>query len=66
MAVNLKNMFRCRDIMLLLLSFVEIVRVTGMANFIIRLAYKPIYDKAADLFPSDFEFSTPVDQLPKL
>lgn len=47
-------------------SLEEIVRATGMANFIIRLAYKPIYDKAADLFPSDFEFSTPVDQLPKL
>lgn len=48
------------------LSLTEIVRIAGMATITIRHVYRLIRDKAAELFPSDFEFTTPVNELPKL
>lgn len=60
------KMFQCRDVMLLRLSFVEIGDIAGVADVTIRQSYRLIYLRAAELFPSDFKFATPVDKLPNL
>ena len=59
-------MFQCRDVMLLRLSFVEIGDIAGVADVTIRQSYRLIFLRAAELFPSDFKFATPVDKLPNL
>ena len=59
-------MFQCRGVMLLRLSFVEIGDIAGVADVTIRQSYRLIYLRAAELFPSDFKFATPVDKLPNL
>ncbi|KAL3871840.1 hypothetical protein ACJMK2_039812 [Sinanodonta woodiana] len=42
----------------------EIGDVAGVAEVTIRQAYKLMYPKALDLFPKDFKFDTPIEQLP--
>lgn len=44
----------------------EIGDIAGVADVTIRQSYRLIYPKAADLFPPDFKFDTPVDKLPQL
>ncbi|CAG0916138.1 unnamed protein product [Notodromas monacha] len=42
----------------------EIGDVAGVADVTIKQAYKLMYPRAAELFPKDFKFFTPVEQLP--
>lgn len=42
----------------------EIGDIAGVAEVTIRQAYKLMYPKAHDLFPEDFKFATPIEQLP--
>lgn len=42
----------------------EIGDIAGVAEVTIRQAYKLMYPKAVDLFPTDFQFFTPIEQLP--
>ncbi|ELU17299.1 hypothetical protein CAPTEDRAFT_167658 [Capitella teleta] len=42
----------------------EIGDIAGVAEVTIRESYKRMYPKAHALFPEDFKFATPVDQLP--
>ncbi|KAL4218993.1 Transcription initiation factor IIB [Mactra antiquata] len=42
----------------------DIGDIAGVAEVTIRQAYKLMYPKAHDLFPEDFKFATPIDQLP--
>jgi len=42
----------------------EIGDVAGVADVTIRQSYKLMYPRAEDLFPTDFVFFTPIDQLP--
>lgn len=42
----------------------EIGDIAGVAEVTIRQAYKLMYPKAFDLFPTDFQFFTPIEQLP--
>ncbi|XP_053739447.1 transcription initiation factor IIB-like isoform X2 [Synchiropus splendidus] len=44
----------------------DIGDTAGVADVTIRQSYRLIYPRAADLFPSDFQFDTPVDCLPQL
>ncbi|XP_013782891.1 transcription initiation factor IIB-like [Limulus polyphemus] len=44
----------------------EIGDIAGVADVTIRQSYKLMYPKAAELFPEDFRFHTPVEQLPTL
>ncbi|XP_013776044.1 transcription initiation factor IIB-like [Limulus polyphemus] len=44
----------------------EIGDIAGVADVTIRQSYKLMYPKAAELFPEDFKFHTPIDQLPTL
>jgi len=44
----------------------EIGDIAGVADVTIRQSYRLIYLRAAELFPSDFKFATPVDKLPNL
>lgn len=44
----------------------EIGDIAGVADVTIRQSYRLIYLRAAELFPSDFKFITPVDKLPNL
>ena len=46
--------------------FIEIGDIAGVADVTIRQSYRLIYLRAAELFPSDFKFTTPVDKLPNL
>jgi len=46
--------------------FAEIGDIAGVADVTIRQSYRLIYLRAAELFPSDFKFATPVDKLPNL
>lgn len=46
--------------------FAEIGDIAGVADVTIRQSYRLIYPRAADLFPPDFKFDTPVDKLPQL
>ncbi|CAL2044165.1 unnamed protein product [Caenorhabditis brenneri] len=42
----------------------EIGDVAGAAEITVRQTYKLLYPKAAELFPEDFRFVTPIDALP--
>lgn len=42
----------------------EISEVTGVAEVTIRQSYKLMYPRAQELFPEEFKFDTPIDQLP--
>jgi len=42
----------------------EIADIAGVADVTIRQSYKLLLTKANDLFPDDFEFDTPIQQLP--
>ncbi|XP_055956084.1 transcription initiation factor IIB isoform X2 [Patella vulgata] len=42
----------------------EIGEIAGVAEVTIRQSYKLMYPKAHMLFPEDFKFDTPIDQLP--
>ena len=44
----------------------EIGDIAGVADVTIRQSYRLIYPRAAELFPPDFKFDTPVDKLPLL
>ncbi|KAK0178731.1 hypothetical protein PV327_007594 [Microctonus hyperodae] len=44
----------------------EIGDIAGVADVTIRQSYKLMYPHAAKLFPTDFKFTTPIDQLPQL
>uniref|UniRef100_A0A8C6MGS1 Transcription initiation factor IIB n=1 Tax=Nothobranchius furzeri TaxID=105023 RepID=A0A8C6MGS1_NOTFU len=47
-------------------TFKEIGDIAGVADVTIRQSYRLIYPRAAELFPPDFKFDTPVDKLPQL
>uniref|UniRef100_A0A182PB41 Transcription initiation factor IIB n=1 Tax=Anopheles epiroticus TaxID=199890 RepID=A0A182PB41_9DIPT len=42
----------------------EIGDIAGVADVTIRQSYRLMYPHAAELFPEDFNFFTPIDQLP--
>jgi transcription initiation factor TFIIB len=44
----------------------EIGDIAGVADVTIRQSYKLMYPHAAKLFPEDFRFATPIDQLPQI
>lgn len=44
----------------------EIGDIAGVADVTIRHSYKLMYPHAAALFPSEFTFTTPIDQLPTM
>ncbi|XP_057325924.1 transcription initiation factor IIB [Microplitis mediator] len=44
----------------------EIGDIAGVADVTIRQSYKLMYPYAAKLFPEDFKFVTPIDQLPQM
>lgn len=44
----------------------EIGDIAGVADVTIRQSYKLMYPHAASLFPEDFKFATPIDQLPQM
>ncbi|KAB0797466.1 hypothetical protein PPYR_08459 [Photinus pyralis] len=44
----------------------EIGDIAGVADVTIRQSYKLMYPHAANLFPEDFKFATPIDQLPQM
>jgi len=42
----------------------EISEIAGVAEVTIKQSYKLMRDRAAELFPDNFQFTTPVEQLP--
>ncbi|RCN43228.1 transcription factor TFIIB repeat-containing domain protein [Ancylostoma caninum] len=42
----------------------DIGEIAGAAEVTVKQTYKLLYPKAAELFPEDFKFVTPIDQLP--
>lgn len=44
----------------------EIGDIAGVADVTIRQSYKLMYPHANKLFPEDFRFATPIDQLPQM
>lgn len=44
----------------------EIGDIAGVADVTIRQSYKLMYPRAAELFPDDFRFHTPIEQLPQV
>ena len=44
----------------------EIGDIAGVAEATIRQSYKLMYSHAKGLFPDDFPFATPIEQLPLL
>lgn len=44
----------------------EIGDIAGVADVTIRQSYKLMYPAAAKLFPEDFKFATPIEQLPQM
>lgn len=44
---------------------VEVGDVVGVADSTIRQSYRLLYPSREKLFPSDFKFVTPLDDLPK-
>ncbi|XP_058450327.1 transcription initiation factor IIB [Malaya genurostris] len=44
----------------------EIGDIAGVADVTIRQSYRLMYPHAAELFPEDFKFTTPIDQLPQM
>lgn len=45
---------------------IEIGDIAGVADVTIRQSYKLMYPRAAELFPQDFKFFTPIENLPQL
>jgi len=45
--------------------FLEIGEIAGVAEDTIRQTYRLLLPKAAELFPAEFRFDTPVDHLPR-
>lgn len=45
-------------------DIIEIGDIAGVAEVTIRQSYKLMYPKAHLLFPEDFDFVTPIEQLP--
>jgi len=43
----------------------EIADIAGVADVTIRQSYKLMLPRAAELFPEDFKFTTPIDHLPQ-
>ncbi|CAB3368520.1 Hypothetical predicted protein [Cloeon dipterum] len=44
----------------------EIGDIAGVADVTIRQSYKLMYPMAAQLFPADFKFATPIEDLPQM
>lgn len=44
----------------------EIGDIAGVADVTIRQSYKLMYSSATKLFPEDFKFFTPIEQLPQM
>lgn len=44
----------------------EIGDIAGVADVTIRQSYKLMYPHAIKLFPEDFQFSTPIEELPQM
>lgn len=44
----------------------EIGDIAGVADVTIRQSYKLMYPHAKKLFPEDFKFATPIEQLPQM
>ena len=44
----------------------EIGDIAGVADVTIRQSYKLMLPRAAELFPPDFNFHTPIEDLPEL
>ncbi|KAL8569596.1 Transcription initiation factor IIB [Nucella lapillus] len=42
----------------------EIGEIAGVAEVTIRQSYKSMYPRASDLFPADFKFAIPIENLP--
>ncbi|KAJ1355555.1 Transcription initiation factor IIB [Parelaphostrongylus tenuis] len=42
----------------------EVGEIAGAAEVTVKQAYKLLYPRAAELFPEEFKFITPIDQLP--
>lgn len=53
-----------KTIILMVDYITEIGDIAGVAEVTIRQAYKQMYPRAHDLFPADYKFFTPVEQLP--
>jgi len=47
-----------------LVVFVEIGDIAGVAEVTIKHSYRLMLPRAHDLFPADYQFATPLDQLP--
>ena len=45
--------------------FTEVGDIVGVADSTIRQSYRLLYPSRDKLFPDDFKFVTPIDQLPK-
>ena len=43
----------------------EIAEIAGVADVTIRQSYKLMLPRAAELFPPDFRFTTPIENLPQ-
>lgn len=46
-------------------TFVEVGDVVGVADSTIRQSYRLLYPSRHKLFPTEFKFDTPLDELPK-
>lgn len=44
----------------------EIGDIAGVADVTIRQSYRLMYPHAAELFPEDFKYTTPIEQLPQM
>ena len=45
-------------------SFADIGDIAGVAEVTIRQSYRSLIGRAAELFPPDFVFHTPIEKLP--
>jgi hypothetical protein len=52
-------------LIIVVLYFAEVGDVVGVADSTIRQSYRLLYPSREELFPTDFKFVTPLDQLPK-
>lgn len=44
--------------------YLEIGEIAGVAEVTVKQTYKLMLPRAAEIFPADFKFDTPIDQLP--
>ena len=51
---------------LVCINFSDIGDIAGVAEVTIRQSYRLLLPKAAQLFPSDFQFHTPIENLPPI